>query len=109
MKDITDSILFKEFPRVAPTADILGFTYEDVKFLLEKIENGFYCYDYYKDNNMMEIALKSILIRMDMNREQFFHYVDMKKTAYWTEYELHKAKKYIGAYQLPAYCAILSL
>lgn len=104
-----ESKLFKEYPRVAIVADNFGFSYEDIECLIGKIELYNYRSPIYNNRTQMELALRAIIVRMDMSREDFFNHIELRhSTSHWSLEETQKAKEYIGANQLNAYCAILN-
>lgn len=109
MDSIFESKLFKEYPKVAIVADNFGFSYEDIETLIGKIEVYNYCSPIYNNRTQMELALRAIIVRMDMSREDFFSYIELlSSTRHWSHDQTQKVKEYIGANQLNAYCAILN-
>ncbi|MED3550146.1 hypothetical protein [Cytobacillus praedii] len=96
--------LFQEYPRVAPTANSYFFSYEDVKKLLDKMEKSLELSSQYQTSGQREIALKTILMRLDFNREDFFKHLEAKKRNALSDEELIKES---GLYHLKAYKALL--
>ncbi|WP_299831442.1 hypothetical protein [uncultured Metabacillus sp.] len=102
--DITESRLFKEYPRVAPTAHSYGLSVEDVEFLLNKMENDLSASAYFKTTEQRQNALKAILMRVDQNRNDFFNHINDRFNNVVPD---EKLEKDCGKYFIKAYKAIL--
>ncbi|ASA22107.1 hypothetical protein [Paenibacillus donghaensis] len=66
-----DMKLYEEYPRVAASAEALGFKYEDVKVMIQAIEEDQICVDSLGSRSMYEIGLKQLIVRMDTDRDNF--------------------------------------
>jgi hypothetical protein len=99
--DITETRLFKEYPRVAPVADTLGFSVEDVELLLSKIENDFDANRYFNTDDMKQNTLRAIFVRINLRRNEFFEHI---KTKNFYDDDLSND---CGKYNVMAYRAIL--
>ena len=101
---ILESKLFKDYPRVAPNAEILDFTLEDIRGLLNKIENDLKASSYFDTDQSRQNSLKSILIKLDLKRDDFFEHIDFRKNNPVFDDELQQD---CGIYNLLAYKAML--
>ncbi|MFO1442880.1 hypothetical protein KDN24_06580 [Bacillus sp. Bva_UNVM-123] len=101
---ILEDELFKHYPRVAPTAETHGFQYEDVEILLRKIESDLEASSYFNSGDSRQVALKAIITRIGLKREDFFEYLTKVKTHELPDDILQQD---CGRYNLKAYKAIL--
>jgi hypothetical protein len=99
--DITETKLFKQYPRVAPTADLLGFTVDDIELLLNKIRNDSESNRYFDNDDIRQTALKVIFVRLDLSRDDFFKHINTRKS---TDPDLSNE---CGLFNVKAYKAIL--
>jgi hypothetical protein len=102
--NIVESELFKKYPRVAPTAHIYGFTSKDIDSLLFKIANDLIASSYFNTNDSRQVALKAILVKLGLNRNEFYKHIEFRKNQIVSDEELEKD---CGKYNLKAYKAIL--
>lgn len=104
MINILESELYKEYPKVAPQADIMGFTYEDIKILLSKIEQDLPASSYFNTSDSRQVALKAIIARLNLERDKFFEHLEMTRINEVPDVILETD---CGRYNLKAYKAII--
>ncbi|AKO91969.1 hypothetical protein BEH_07570 [Priestia filamentosa] len=103
---IIDSPLFKDFPKVALTADNYGFTYEDISYLMDIVRLDPYCQQRYRGEGSIEIALKTIIFRLDLKKEAFYNFVS---TLQAKDYEdMEHLSFLVGKYHLAEFVAIVN-
>lgn len=102
--NMLESELFKDYPRVAPNAEILGFTHEDIKGLLSKIENDIRASSYFDTNQSRQNSLKTIFIRLNLKKDDFYKHINFRKNNPVSDGVLQQD---CGRYNLLAYKAIL--
>lgn len=102
--NILESDLYKDYPRVAPNAEVLGFSHKDIKGLLSKIENDLRAPSYFDTHQSRQNALKSIFMRLDLKKENFFEHFNFRKNNPVSDDVLQQD---CGRYNLLAYKAIL--
>ncbi|MGG3986989.1 hypothetical protein [Bacillus smithii] len=101
---LLETKLFKKYPRVAPIAEILGFSVDDIEILMNKMRSNLECNSYFKTDVAKQVALQAILIRIDLNKEEFFKHIHDVKHKGMNDEELSKE---CGRSNLKAYKAIL--
>jgi hypothetical protein len=99
--NITETRLFKDYPRVAPMADLLGFTVDDVEILLNKMKNNLESNRYFDNDATRQVALKSILVRLNLTRDEFFKHIEKRNS---TDPDLSNE---CGLFNVKAYKALL--
>jgi len=101
----SESKLYNDYPRVAPNAEILGFTHQDIKNLLRKIEKDIKASSYFNSTQSRQLALKSIFMRLDLKKDDFFEHIEYRQIHPVSDDVLQQD---CGKYNLYAYKAILN-
>lgn len=66
--------LTNKFPQVSVVADKYNFTCEDIESLINKAYK--YLNHHLYNKGSIEVSLKALLVRLDMNRNDFYKYVE---------------------------------
>lgn len=102
--NIIENPLYREYPRVAVIAETFGFKHSDIKYLLNKIKNDSKVTAYFNTDSSQQTALKAIITRLGLKRNQFFEYIRLCKINYVPDEILVND---CGKYYLLVYKALL--
>lgn len=103
--NITESKLYKAYPRVAPSAEAYGFTYDDIKSLDNKIKNSYESSSIYFNKGIVrQVVLKSIIVRLGLSRNEFFEHIEIRRYSNEPDEILRQD---CGLFNIKAYKAII--
>lgn len=90
-------------------AEILGFNCLDIDNMLDQIKNNTICRTVYGNDTSREIALRTLIVRMNLTRNEFYEKLDELSNVDITSYDdIEQLRAYSGLYSLAALIALTS-
>lgn len=99
-----DFSFYEKYRYVGVVADTYNFSEQDIEEMLKIIKEDQFCYDFYNSDKSMELALRAILVRCDLKKNQF--YKKLRQSLCTDSPNLHSVKELVGIRASAAYLAL---